>query len=96
MNADAPADQPTPTTPTPRRERRERPEADRSPLARAWYKLVKAVATTSFAAFGGWRTSGFENMPAAGGVILVSNHLSYLDVFILGMGVRRPLNYIAR
>ncbi len=96
MNADAPADQPTPTTPTPRRERRERPEADRSPLARAWYKLVKAVATTSFAAFGGWRTSGFENMPAAGGVILVSNHLSYLDVFILGMGVRRPLNYVAR
>lgn len=101
MNADSPeasAGQTSPSSPTPApgRVRRERPQADRSALARTWYKLVKTGAATWFAAFGGWRSSGFENMPEAGGVILVSNHLSYLDVFILGIGVRRPLNYVAR
>jgi 1-acyl-sn-glycerol-3-phosphate acyltransferase len=29
-------------------------------------------------------------------VLLVSNHLSFLDVFVLGMPLRRPLNYVAR
>jgi 1-acyl-sn-glycerol-3-phosphate acyltransferase len=29
-------------------------------------------------------------------VLLVSNHLSYLDVFFLGIPLRRPLNYVAR
>ena len=29
-------------------------------------------------------------------MLLVSNHLSYLDVFFLGISARRPLNYVAR
>lgn len=96
MSADASADPPATTTPAPRRPRRERPETDRRPLARAWYELVKAIFSTLFATFGGWRATGRRNMPEAGGVVLVSNHLSFLDVFILGMGVRRQLNYVAR
>ena len=35
-------------------------------------------------------------MPPSGGVLLVSNHLSYLDVFVLGVSAIRPLNYVAR
>ena len=35
-------------------------------------------------------------MPATGPVLLVANHLSFLDVFLLGISVRRPLNYVAR
>jgi len=96
MSADAAAEPSETTPPAPRRQRRERPEADRPLLARVWYRLVKAVVTTLFAGFGGWRTTGYRNMPEGGGVVLVSNHLSFLDVFILGMGVRRPLNYVAR
>jgi 1-acyl-sn-glycerol-3-phosphate acyltransferase len=57
---------------------------------------VKTTAATWLAAFGGWRSTGWRNMPETGGVVLVSNHLSYLDVFILGVGVPRPLNYVAR
>ena len=34
--------------------------------------------------------------PRPGGVLLVSNHLSHLDVFVLGILVPRPLNYVAR
>ena len=31
-----------------------------------------------------------------GGALLVSNHVSFLDVVFLGLPVRRPLNYVAR
>ena len=45
---------------------------------------------------GGFRATGRENVPVSGGAILISNHLSHLDVFILGLPLRRPLNYVAR
>ncbi|WP_337173419.1 lysophospholipid acyltransferase family protein [Paludisphaera sp.] len=96
MNADPPTDQTPPTAPTPKRDRREPSGADRSPLARAWYRSVKVIASGWFSLYGGWRASGVENMPEEGGAILVSNHASYLDVFVLGLGARRPLNYVAR
>jgi 1-acyl-sn-glycerol-3-phosphate acyltransferase len=43
-----------------------------------------------------WRASGQGNVPRKGGVLLVCNHLSFLDVFFLGIPLRRPLNYVAR
>ncbi|MDG3002171.1 lysophospholipid acyltransferase family protein [Paludisphaera mucosa] len=95
MNADAPLT-PAEPAPAPKRERPASTGADRSRLASIWYRLVKGMAATWLAAFGGWRSTGWENMPATGGALLVSNHLSYLDVFVLGIGVRRPLNYVAR
>ncbi|AMV40525.1 lysophospholipid acyltransferase family protein [Planctomyces sp. SH-PL62] len=106
MNADAPtnlddaptppAGDPAPTAAPTARVRRERPQGDRSRIGLLWYRGVKAVVSTWMAAIGGCRSTGWRNMPESGGVILVSNHLSYLDVFILGIGVRRPLNYVAR
>ncbi len=63
---------------------------------RLWYRSVRVLVSTFMATFGGWRATGFRNMPATGGVLLVSNHLSFLDVIILGVGLRRPLNYVAR
>lgn len=69
---------------------------DRSRLALLWYRLVQATATTLLAATGGLRATGRENVPATGGALMVSNHLSHLDVFILGIPLARPLNYVAR
>jgi 1-acyl-sn-glycerol-3-phosphate acyltransferase len=43
-----------------------------------------------------WRAKGQGNIPAGGGVLLVSNHVSFLDVFFLGIPLSRPLNYMAR
>jgi 1-acyl-sn-glycerol-3-phosphate acyltransferase len=65
-------------------------------LARLWYRVVQFWAATLLAALGGLRSSGRQNIPATGGVLLVSNHLSHLDVFVLGILVPRPLNYVAR
>ena len=75
-----------------------RPEPDRS-LVRAnslWYRLVQNMLATLFAAIGGWRATGRANMPQQGGALLVANHVSFLDVFLIGIPLRRPLNFVAR
>ncbi|HMB08044.1 MAG TPA: lysophospholipid acyltransferase family protein [Isosphaeraceae bacterium] len=70
--------------------------ADRSWPARAWYRLVRAAASTLFCAAGGLRATGHRHRTFDGGALLVSNHLSYLDAFVLGIPLGFPLNYIAR
>ncbi|MGE3821699.1 MAG: lysophospholipid acyltransferase family protein [Isosphaeraceae bacterium] len=71
-------------------------KADRSWFARVWYELVRAVSLTWFSIAGGIRATGMENLPARDGVLMVSNHLSFLDVFVLGIPLKRRLNYVAR
>lgn len=39
---------------------------------------------------------GHKNMPRTGGVLLVSNHQSYLDPVLVGVRLGRPLSYMAR
>lgn len=72
------------------------PGADRSWLARAWYELVRVVSLTWFSIWGGLRATGMENVPREGGALMVSNHLSFYDVFVLGIPLERRLNYVAR
>ncbi len=68
---------------------------DRTPLAMAWYRFVQ-YASLQAAILAGIRATGRENIPASGGVLLISNHLSHLDVFVLALLLPRPLNYVAR
>lgn len=74
----------------------ELPPRDRSRLLLFWYRVVQSVMRVVFVIQGGIRASGRSNLPPAGGVLLVSNHLSHLDVFVLGIPLERPLNYVAR
>jgi 1-acyl-sn-glycerol-3-phosphate acyltransferase len=69
---------------------------DRSLARFIWYQLVKYLMGTLALVLFGWRATGQQNMPRSGGVLLVSNHLSFLDVFFLGIPLRRPLNFVAR
>jgi 1-acyl-sn-glycerol-3-phosphate acyltransferase len=61
-----------------------------------WYRLIQNVVTLLLLVTGGLRATGRRHLPKSGGVLLVSNHLSYLDVFVLGLLLPRPLNYVAR
>lgn len=108
MSQTGPAsDVPAPTEPGPTARARRRDSArgggadsptarDRSPALRAWYSLIRYVTAILSAVLLGWRATGHRSMPRSGGVLLVSNHLSYLDVFFLGIPLQRPLNYLAR
>jgi 1-acyl-sn-glycerol-3-phosphate acyltransferase len=77
-------------------ERGEAAMRDRSAGALLWYRIVQRVTGVLFAATGGLRVSGREHIPPSGGALLVSNHVSHLDVFVLGIPLERPLNYVAR
>ena len=49
-----------------------------------------------FATYFRWRVLNPERVPQTGPVILASNHASFLDPPIVGAGLRRPINYLAR
>lgn len=69
---------------------------DRSPGATLWYAAVKNFSVNILNTMGGIRATGRVNLPRSGGMLLVSNHASFLDVFVLGGTSPRPLNYVAR
>ena len=43
-----------------------------------------------------WRVYNSERVPVRGPVILAANHMSYLDPPLVGSGLRRDINYLAR
>lgn len=49
-----------------------------------------------FATYFRWRVIGADNVPKTGGVILAANHVSYLDPPLVGAGLHRLINYLAR
>jgi len=44
----------------------------------------------------GWRVYNAERVPLKGPVILASNHASFIDPPLVGAGLRRGINYLAR
>jgi 1-acyl-sn-glycerol-3-phosphate acyltransferase len=61
-----------------------------------WYRLLQAISRSLCAALFQLRVSGRHHVPLAGAALLVSNHQSYLDPVLVGAGLRRRLNYLAR
>ena len=59
---------------------------------RIGWMFFRAVYATYFR----WRVFGAENVPLSGGVILASNHASFLDPPLVGAGLKRDINYLAR
>ena len=60
------------------------------------YRLGWTCFRVMFATYFRWRVLGAENVPLTGGVILASNHASYLDPPLVGSGLKRDINYLAR
>jgi 1-acyl-sn-glycerol-3-phosphate acyltransferase len=60
------------------------------------YRLGWAFFRAMFATYFRWRVYNPERVPSAGPVILAANHMSYLDPPLVGSGLSRPINYLAR
>jgi 1-acyl-sn-glycerol-3-phosphate acyltransferase len=56
---------------------------------RFWVRLLFTVMFR-------FRVLGRENVPLHGGVILAANHQSYLDPPLVGIGLERPVHFMAR
>jgi 1-acyl-sn-glycerol-3-phosphate acyltransferase len=80
----------------PRKDPKPEQGSDRTPLGFLWYRMVQWFFSTILASTFGLRATGRENIPPRGAAMLVSNHLSHLDVLVLGILLDRPLNYVAR
>ncbi len=70
--------------------------SQRSLPSRAWYAVLQRI--TQLVAVLGYRVrcSGIHNLPAAGGVLVVSNHQSHFDPPLVGLASHRRMNYLAR
>ncbi|HZR19001.1 MAG TPA: lysophospholipid acyltransferase family protein [Verrucomicrobiae bacterium] len=51
---------------------------------------------TLFKFYFGWRVCNPERVPLTGPVILASNHASFVDPPLVGAGIKRGINYLAR
>jgi 1-acyl-sn-glycerol-3-phosphate acyltransferase len=70
--------------------------AQRSLLSRAWYVFLHRIAQIVSVLAYKVRYTGIRNLPANGGVLMVSNHQSHFDPPLVGMASHRRMNYLAR
>jgi len=61
-----------------------------------WYGVCQQVARVLFTLFFRIRVIHRERLPARGGVLVVSNHQSYLDPILVAVGMPRPFHPMAR
>jgi 1-acyl-sn-glycerol-3-phosphate acyltransferase len=60
------------------------------------YRLGWLGFRAMFAVYFRWGVFNPERVPLTGGVILASNHASFLDPPLVGSGLHRDINYLAR
>ena len=60
------------------------------------YQFFRLGAQVVFSALFNVRVLGRENVPQEGPLLILSNHQSYLDPVLCGLGLHRELDYLAR
>lgn len=70
--------------------------SERSFSKRTGYAVLQVLAQGLGILVFSIRCLGREHIPLEGGVLVCSNHQSFFDPMLVGMGFRRRLNYLAR
>jgi 1-acyl-sn-glycerol-3-phosphate acyltransferase len=60
------------------------------------YRIGWCCFRTIYATYFRWRVFNPERVPLTGPVILAANHASFIDPPLVGCGLRRDINYLAR
>ena len=60
------------------------------------YRWSHRITNFAFNLFGKLESYGNENIPKQGGALILCNHVSYLDPFIVGSAANRELHFMAR
>jgi 1-acyl-sn-glycerol-3-phosphate acyltransferase len=61
-----------------------------------WYRAIRAFFWLVFHTIGPLRVLGAENVPRKGAAIIVCNHLSMVDPFVVGFAAHRMVNFMAK
>jgi 1-acyl-sn-glycerol-3-phosphate acyltransferase len=61
-----------------------------------WYDLMHVAGMAGFTLGFSFRFAGTRHMPKTGPALLVANHQSFVDPWIVGLAVKRHLTYLAR
>ena len=73
------------------------PSLERPPHVRSFaWKCCQVFARIMCAVMFDLKVYGIKHVPAEGGVLLVSNHQSYLDPVLLAVKLGRPMSYMAK
>lgn len=64
--------------------------------ARPVYRLIRAFLVVYLRVWHRLRIEGREHLPRAGGVLIVSNHQSFLDIPLVAVAAPRHVAYVAR
>jgi 1-acyl-sn-glycerol-3-phosphate acyltransferase len=60
------------------------------------YWVLRAILVPAFLVYFRMQRIGREHLPRRGPLLLAANHRSFLDPFVIGMLVRRPVYYMAK
>ena len=60
------------------------------------YRWTHRITNFVFDLFGKLESHGYENIPRQGGALILCNHVSYFDPFIVGSAANRELHFMAR
>jgi glycerol-3-phosphate dehydrogenase (NAD(P)+) len=60
------------------------------------YRIVRAIFVPFFLVYFRLQRVGREHLPRSGPLLLAANHRSFLDPFVIGTLVRRPVYYMAK
>ena len=60
------------------------------------YRFAWCLSRVVFAVYFRWRVYHPERVPLKGPVILAANHASFIDPPLVGAGLKREINYLAR
>jgi 1-acyl-sn-glycerol-3-phosphate acyltransferase len=61
-----------------------------------WYGFCQSLTIAFFLVFYRYRVHGRENVPARGAVLIASNHQSFFDPVLVGLGLSRQITIMAR
>ena len=60
------------------------------------YWLTRAVLQPAMTIYFRLARIGRQNIPSEGGLLLAANHRSFLDPFVIGCCLRRPVSFVAK
>ncbi|MDQ0285683.1 1-acyl-sn-glycerol-3-phosphate acyltransferase [Desulfofundulus luciae] len=61
-----------------------------------FYRFARAVCRVILAFIRRWEVVGTHHLPRSGGVLVVSNHVSYWDPVVVGCALDRQVHFIAK